>query len=364
MTGRLPVELMSCVVDQLSPMHYAPTLAALTRTSREIRPIAEKRLYMSIYLPTARTVRLLLYTWNSRPELAKLVKQLYILLPDYAAQAYNGAIEDVLQRTSSNVTSVTLVPGSEAGGIPISRMLRGLQNGNGTLSVLLVPFGYDRYVKAFLESSAAQSLFRIELADVVYHPDNEVPTPITLNPDAAMKLTHIEAPAHALCAIVPGRPVTTVTMKTAPDKSPNLPTAVQLMSKLAQSTAPKGVVCLNLGDLTMFSRPETYTMDVIELAPRYLPNLWYLGTVNYPGFSGNLPPQRMYQALIGLRQLQILELAVMHAIPAVESGWESLTALVLRSYCNTLNQVAFNTRQGRRWWQWSSEANDFFMVPN
>jgi len=286
MSSRLPLEILTRILDHLVPMQDTITLAALVATSRDMCPLAEKRLYSHIYVHSAPMAHHLLRTWNTRASLAAHVKHLYVRAPERTSSEFWNSIKDIFQRTSTTVTNVTVNLPDQQEGPYVSWILRGLQNGNGTLTTLRVPFSLDTEVKAFLESAAAKSLFRLDLVDLYILPDRVIPEPVTLHADVSSQLTHVEASAAALCAIVPGHPVTTVYVRTVSDnvvRPPNLPPAPELMSKLAQSTAPKGVVFLHIGELYMFSRTETYSLEVLELAPRYLPNLWCLGVVNYPG---------------------------------------------------------------------------------
>lgn len=295
MSSRLPIEIVRRIVASFLPMYDCSNLASLALLSREVQPLAERQLYLALYLYGPRAIEMILNSFTSRPVLASYVKQLFIQTEDLTITEYWTHIEDAFQRTSSTLQKVTIIS-SSSGAPHASWVLRGLHNGNGTLTYLRIPFNYDRHVKAFLESAASRSLIRIELVDMPILAQNYIPGPVSLHPDAANSLQIVIAPPAALCAIVPGRPVTNVHIALPFDQHGwvDLPTTEFFLSKLSQGTAPKGIVYLDLGELSASLRHESYSLDVLDLVPHYLPNITWIGLINYPTFPGNNINVRIY----------------------------------------------------------------------
>lgn len=287
MSNQLPLEVCRRIVEHLHPMYDNPTLAALTCTSRAFHPISEQHLYSSLYLFGIRMLHALLRAFTSIPARASYPRQMYIRLPerDRIPESYWTQISEVLKLGAAELELLCFI-GNDPEAAASSWVLRSLHNMHGRLKVLRVPFWWDTEVVGFLESDGANGLTRLETGDVpgVALVAQQMPSPLMLHRDAAANLSMVEAPPAALALLVPGRPVTHVRLCLGPATTLHtLPSALYLLKEcLSLSTAPKGVIALDLGDLTTAHPMEVYSIEVLELCPSYLPNLKFIGTINFP----------------------------------------------------------------------------------
>ena len=273
----LPLEVCRRIVEHLQPMYDNPELASLARTSRALQPISERQLYHSLYLLGLEIVPLLLAAFAARGRRAAYPRVLYVQPAERAGAGYWAQLGELLLRAAAGLELLCVA----AADADVGWVLRGLRAApRARLAVLRVPFAWDAELAGFLESPGAQGLTRVELGDAPA-------APVALHAGAVPHLGTVEAPAAALCVLVPGRPVTHVRVRAGAGAGAallhGLPPARYLVGEcLVRSAAAGGVVALDVGDLTHTHRGETYSLEVLELAPQFLPNLEFLGRVNFP----------------------------------------------------------------------------------
>lgn len=299
MSNPFPLEVCKRIVEHLHPMYDNPTLAALACTSHALHPISEKHLYSSLYLYGTRTLNALVHAFTSRPIRTSYPRHLYVRpaererMPD----SYWNQISEILKLGGAELELFCVV--GTVHGASASWVLRSLHDNHGRLNVLRVPFWWDTEIVSFLESDGARGLTRLETGDVpgIALDAQQMPSALTLHRDAAVNLSIVEAPPAALCLLVPGRPVSHVRLRLGPATTVHtLPSALHLLKEcLSRSTAPNGVVALDFGDLTTAYPMETYSIEVLELAPNFLPHLKFIGTINFP-WTKDIPvgPQRIF----------------------------------------------------------------------
>lgn len=287
MSTQLPLEVCKRIVEHLQPMYDNPALAALARTSRTLHPMVEQHLYSALYLIGTRTLHAILHAFTSRPIRASYPRQMFIRPSERerTPQAYWSQLSEILRLGGADLELLCIV-GNDSESASASWVLRSLRNMHGRLNVLRVPFWWDTEVVGFLESDSARSVTRLETGDVpgIALGAQQMPSALTLHRDAAANLTMVEAPPAALCLLVPGRPVTHVRLRLGPATTlQTLPPAIHLLKEcLVRSSAVHGVIALDLGDLTSAHPLETYSIEVLELAPSFLPHLKFIGTINFP----------------------------------------------------------------------------------
>jgi hypothetical protein len=267
-------------------MYDNPALAALARTSRVLHPIAEEHLYSALYALGDQILHGLLQAFTSRPIRGSYPRQLFIRPPEHerAPQTYWNQVSDVLKLCGAEL-ELLCVLGNDPEFSSASWVLRSLRDMPGSLTVLRTPFWWDTEVVGFLESNGAQNLTRLETGDVpgIALGAQQMPSALPLHRDAVANLSTVEAPPSALCLLVPGRPVTHVRLRLGPATTlQTLPPAMYLLNCLMGSTAPTGVIALDMGDLTPSHPFEAYSIEVLELSPSFLPHLKFIGTINFP----------------------------------------------------------------------------------
>ncbi|KAF8580636.1 hypothetical protein K439DRAFT_1636876 [Ramaria rubella] len=367
----LPLEICRHIVDHLHPMYDNPTLAILARTSRSLHPIAERQLYNSLYLLGARLLYAVLQSFTSRPILASYPRQIYVRPSERerTPQNYWSQLSELLKVGGASLELLCIIGNDHDASY--SWVLRSMRDAHGNLAVLRCPFWWDTEIATFLESDGARGLTRLETGDIPGGAEGtqQVPSAITLHRDAAANLTIIEAPPSALMLLVPGRPITHVRLRLGPATTLHtLPPVDHLLADcLARSTAPKGVIAVDVGDLTHAHRMETYSLELMELVPRFLPNLRFIGTVNYPWLKdipvGVYSTTRLHKPLIRLPELHTLELVVSHIHPSVDSYWELATASELRIFSTSLRELVFYKGYDRHRWVWVESESDFVLAP-
>ncbi|KAF8526980.1 hypothetical protein BU17DRAFT_82485 [Hysterangium stoloniferum] len=364
----LPAEIYRRIVEHLYPVHDTKHLAAIARSSRLLHNIAEPYLYSMLYLVGPRHLQDMLKNYVDRPLLSTFIHHLYIRATDRdrIPPSYWTDVSELLKRCAASL-ELLVIMAADNEACYFSWVLRSLHGATGNLTILRVPFGWDTEATAYLESPGARGLSRIETADIpgsVSLTPNQVPGTLTLRNDAAPHLTVIEAPPSAVCLLVPGRPVTHVRFKFGLSTTlHSFPSANHLVGRcLVRSTAAKGLLAFDMGDLTHAQHSETYSLDVMELSARFLPNLKYIGAVNFP-FAKDVPVTRLYQPLLRLTELENIELVISHLHPPVDPYWELSTCCDLRVYSHALRDITFlKGNYDRHRWVWSDEEEDFVMI--
>jgi hypothetical protein len=287
MSHPFPLEVCKRIVEHLHPMYDNPNLAALACTSHALHPISEQHLYSCLYIFGTPTLNALVHAFTSRPIRTSYLRQLYIRPTERerTPESYWNQISEILKLGGAELELLCIV-GNAPGASSASWVLRSLRDNHGRLSVLRVPFWWDTEVVGFLESDGAHGLTRLETGDVpgIALDAQQMPSALTLHRGAVANLSMVEAPPAALCLLVPGRPVSHVRLRLGPATTlQTLPSAFHLLKEcLTRSTAPNGVVALDLGDLTTAHPMETYSIEILELAPTFLPHLRFIGTINFP----------------------------------------------------------------------------------
>ncbi|KAF8519702.1 hypothetical protein JB92DRAFT_3141670 [Gautieria morchelliformis] len=366
MSNQLPLEVCKRIVEHLLPMYDNPAIAALARTSRALHPIAEEHLYSSLYSLGDRMLHAILQAFTSRPIRTSYPRQLFIRPPEHerAPQTYWNQLSDVLKLCGADLKLLCIV-GNDPEFSSASWVLRSLRDMPGRLRVLRSPFWWDTEVVGFLESDGARNLTRLENGDVpgVALEAQQMPSALSLRRDAVANLTQVDAPPSALCLLVPGRPVTHVRLRLGQATTLHtLPPAMYLLKDcLMRSTAPNGVIALDLGDLTPSHPLETYSIEVLELAPSFLPHLKFIGTINFP-WTKDVPATRIYKPLLRLPELHILEFVVSHIHPPVDSYWELSMACEFRTFSPSLRELVFWQGYDRHRWIWLEHEVDFVLA--
>ncbi|GJJ15375.1 hypothetical protein Clacol_009651 [Clathrus columnatus] len=384
-TSQLPIEIYRRIIEQFAPPHDNFTLAIIARTSRLIHGIAECRLYATLHLYGPHKLQQVLKTFTARPLLATYPRFIYLraIERERTPESYWLMVSEFLHRGAASAELISVIaPEPEA--INMSWVLRSLYNSNGTLHTLRASFSWDAEYVGFLESPGACGLVRLDTADIAgaiptgfnrlhQHPPPLPPRPhiskLSLRQDAVTSLTQIDAPIAAVCLLVPGRPVSYVRLRFGMGSSlQSLPPPHFFVTQvLAKSTAQKGILLLDMSDLSAGHRGETYSLEEastfhgIEMAMYVLLYLFFFHHTSTRMFAA-AQITRIYKALLRLHELRTLEVIVSHLRPPVDKTWILTTAFEFRIYGAALTTIVFWKEYDSFRCFWNEEEHDFVMA--